>query len=74
VSISADGKRVFAGVLKKNEKKLVSVKESTRIRTGNAGALAITWNGKPLPAVGRRGQVRTVLLTPDRVIASAGSM
>lgn len=65
VSVTADGKTVFVGILTPNETKTLGSKEFLRIRTGNAGGLGVVWNGKDIGSIGPSGQVRTVVLTPD---------
>ncbi len=65
VSITADGKPVFEGVLKR-KKKLHALSEVV-LKTTNAGALAIARNGTPLPPLGAEDQHTTVIVTPDRV-------
>lgn len=71
VSVAADGKVVFVGILAANETRTLGARESARIRTGNAGGLDVNWNGKSIGTIGPRGQVRTVLLTPDGFRISA---
>jgi cytoskeleton protein RodZ len=65
IQVTADGKTVFVGILAANQTRTLGGKESARIRTGNAGGLNVTWNGKSLGTIGPRGQVRTVVLTPE---------
>ncbi len=63
ISVAADGKSAYIGVLKPNEKKEISAAEKVKVVAGNAGGLEISLNGKPLDPVGPRGQVRVVELT-----------
>jgi cytoskeleton protein RodZ len=63
----ADGKTVIVGVLPANGVKTVQAAGAIRIRTGNAGDLQVTVNGKPAGPLGPKGQVRTLEITPDRV-------
>jgi cytoskeleton protein RodZ len=63
VSISADGKSNFAGILQPNEKREVTAEERVKITSGNAGGIEISLNGKTIEPLGPRGQVRTVELT-----------
>ena len=65
VSVSADGKPIFMGTLEASQTKVLGSKTRAYIRVGNAGGLEITWNGKSIGPIGPRGQVRTVLFTPD---------
>ena len=65
LSIVADGKEVFSGVLDAPETKFLEGHQSARIRTGNAGGLECTFNGKQIGTLGPRGQVRTVIFTKD---------
>jgi hypothetical protein len=65
LSIVADGKEVFSGTLATSQTKILEGRESARIRTGNAGGLTFTFNGKEIGVLGPRGQVRTVVFTKD---------
>jgi cytoskeleton protein RodZ len=64
ISISSDGKNVFANALEAHQTKLVEASEKVRLLIGNAGGVEISLNGKPIGPVGPRGQIRVVLLTP----------
>jgi cytoskeleton protein RodZ len=63
LSITADGKQTYSGILEAAETKILEGHETARIRTGNAGGVNVVFNGKPLGTLGRRGQTRTVLFT-----------
>ena len=65
LSIIADGRRAFSGILEATDTKVLEAHENVRIRTGNAGGVNVTLNGKALGAIGPRGQVRTVIFTKD---------
>lgn len=65
ISVTADGKTVFSGIMNPNETKTLAGKALALIRVGNAGGLEITWNGKSIGPLGPKGQVRTVVLTPE---------
>jgi cytoskeleton protein RodZ len=62
--VSADGKSVFAGVLKSGESKTFAAKEGARMKVGNAGGLQVKLNGNPIGAIGPSGQIRSVVFTP----------
>jgi cytoskeleton protein RodZ len=63
----ADGKEVMTALLQPNLIKTVDAVGEIRLRTGNAGALQITLNGKPVGSAGPKGQIRIVTLTPQGV-------
>jgi hypothetical protein len=63
LSITADGKETYSGILEAAETKTLEGHQTARIRTGNAGGVNVVFNGKALGALGRRGQTRTVLFT-----------
>jgi Domain of unknown function (DUF4115) len=65
VSITADGKPVIEGVLKR--KKKIRAYSQVVLKTNNAGALAIARNGQPLAALGHEDQQTTVTFTPDGI-------
>jgi cytoskeletal protein RodZ len=62
--ITADGRRVFDGTMDAGETRKVTGQEMATVRSGNAGGIEITFNGKPIGPVGPRGLVRTVVFTP----------
>jgi transcriptional regulator with XRE-family HTH domain len=66
LSIVADGRETFSGILDAAETKVLEGHETAKIRTGNAGGLRLIFNGKLLGSLGARGQVRTVVFTRDR--------
>jgi cytoskeletal protein RodZ len=63
LSIVADGKTTYTGVLDPSQTKVLDGKASTRIRTANAGGLMIIFNGRSLGSLGHRGQSRTFVFT-----------
>jgi len=65
LSVYSDGKHVYAGVLRANESKAIEGKQFARMTVGNAGGVEVQFNGKIIGSLGARGQVRTVLFTPD---------
>jgi cytoskeleton protein RodZ len=58
-----DGKFLFSGTLEPSQSRTVEASGQVLLRLGNAGGVEITFNGKPIGAVGPRGQVRTVQFT-----------
>lgn len=58
-----DGKYLFSGTLAPNQARTVEANNVILLRLGNAGGVNIRLNGKPIGAVGPKGQVRTVQLT-----------
>jgi hypothetical protein len=65
LSLIADGRISFRGILERAETKVLEGHQTARIRTGNAGAVEVVFNGKAIGALGSRGQVRTVLFTKN---------
>jgi len=65
VSVVSDGKSIFSGTLDADQTKVFEGHESARIKAGNAGGVHIVFNGRVIGALGPRGQVRTVVFTPD---------
>ncbi len=66
ISISSGGKTVLSGVLDAGQHKALEGVQNARLITGNAAGLDVRFNGKPIGPLGERGQVRTVLFTPDK--------
>jgi cytoskeleton protein RodZ len=65
LSITSEGKQIFAGVLHPEETKTLSGLEVARLKVGNAGGLNVQWNGKEIGPLGQKGQVRVVVFTPE---------
>ncbi len=65
LSISTNGRLIFSGFLLPSESKTLSGMEAATLRIGNAAGIEIHWKGRPLGPIGARGEVRTVLLTPQ---------
>ena len=66
---AADQAIIFSRVLKSGETYHVPGQAGLFLRTGNAGALAITVDGKPAPSIGPIGTLRrNVALDPDELI------
>jgi cytoskeleton protein RodZ len=65
LSISSDGKNVFANSLEAHQTKIVEASEKVRVLVGNAGGVEISLNGKPIGPIGPRGQVRVLEFTPE---------
>jgi len=67
VQVWADGKCVIVGTLHPNEARTAEAVDTLRVRTGNAGDLQVTVNGKSVGPLGPKGQIRTVEITPQGV-------
>jgi len=63
VSAKADGKNSFSGTMTVNQTRTFDANDTVILRFGNAGGVSIKLNGQPIPAVGPKGQVRTVQFT-----------
>lgn len=66
LSITAsDGKEIFSGVLEPSQTKTLTGLDVAKMKVGNAGGIEVRWNGKAIGPIGPRGQVRTVMFTPQ---------
>lgn len=65
IRIVADGKFLFSGTLEANQTRVFEGAQGLELRVGNAGALEVVWNGKPVGPLGPQGLVRTVEFTPE---------
>lgn len=62
---TSDGKEIFSGVLEPSQTKELTGLDVAKMKVGNAGGIEVRWNGKPIGPIGPRGQVRTVMFTPQ---------
>jgi hypothetical protein len=65
ISLAAEGKTVFTGILAKGETKTLEGAEQARLVVGNAGGLEVRWNGKVIEPIGPRGHIREVVFTRE---------
>jgi len=65
VSVSSGGQTAFIGTMQPDHVKQFTLDRDAKLLTENAGALQVKMNGKPLGEIGPRGQIRTVVFTPD---------
>lgn len=64
VAITADGKKIVQDTLAAPAEKSVAARSQVVIKTGNVGALDISFNGKKLASQGRVNQVKTLTFDP----------
>jgi cytoskeleton protein RodZ len=64
VSVTADGKQISQDTLAASTEKSVEARNQIVIKTGNVGALDISFNGQKLPPQGRENQVKTLTFDP----------
>ena len=66
---STDQSLLFTRVLKAGESYRVPDRPGVSMRTGNAGGLEISVDGKPAPPIGPSGAIRNVSLEPQALIS-----
>jgi transcriptional regulator with XRE-family HTH domain len=65
ISITANGKPVFQGLLQPKDVRLLNGVENARMVIGNAGGIEVQTDGRSIGPIGPSGQVRVVVLTPQ---------
>lgn len=68
VSFTVDGKKVITKTLNAGEQQSARAGARIVLRTGNAGGVDVTFNGKTLGAIGNESQVRTLTFTPAGLV------
>ena len=68
VSIVADGKSVMQRVLPADKNKKVKAGKSLILRTGNAGGIEVTFNGRSLGALGNENEPRTLTFNASGLV------
>ncbi len=63
VSITADGQLVMEGTLVGASEKAIRAQRSVVVKAGNAAAIELFHNNKPVPPLGKAGEVKTVEFT-----------
>jgi len=63
LQVEADGQVIFSGILIPGDQRLWSASDHLMIWSGNAGAVDVTYNGKPLGKLGSPGEVVKVTWT-----------
>ncbi|HST79477.1 MAG TPA: RodZ domain-containing protein [Verrucomicrobiae bacterium] len=64
VSVVADGRRVSHGILKADKQRFIRAARQIVVKTGNAGGIDVSFNGRPLGAIGNESEARTLMFTP----------
>lgn len=64
VSIKSDGTRAYSGTIDSQESKQFDAARKMIVLVGNAGALKISLNGRPVGPFGSQGEIRLLMLTP----------
>jgi len=64
VSLTVDGKKLFARVMKPGERESHAIEREAILEIGDAGAFAYSVDGRPGRPVGDRGESKTLTLTP----------
>lgn len=67
-----DGKRLFEETLSRGIIKPIHAQQQVELKVGNAGGLLLSLNGQELPAIGPRGYVRSVTVTPQGMATIEG--
>jgi cytoskeleton protein RodZ len=65
ISIESGGKQIFAGELMPSQTKRLTGGDAAKMKVGNAGGIEVRLNGKAIGPLGGRGEVRTILFTPE---------
>lgn len=65
VSIAANGRSLFEGLMQPREERTVNGVENARLLIGNAGGVDVLTDGRSIGPIGPQGSVRIVLLRPQ---------
>jgi len=63
IKAEVNGKYLFQGTLQPHETRTIDADGEVRLRLGKAGGATLTLNGKPVGAVGPKGQIRDIQFT-----------
>ena len=62
-----DGQHLFEETLSRGVIKPIQAQQQVELKVGNAGGVLLSLNGQHLPAIGPRGYVRTLTVTPQGI-------
>ena len=68
VSIVADGKSVMERVLTAEKRKNIKAGKTLVLRTGNAGGIEVSFNGRPLGVLGNENEPRTLTFNASGLV------
>lgn len=66
VQVSSDNQPTFTGTMYNGDEKSFSAADKIDLVLGNAGGIDVTYNGKPLGAMGAEGQVVRTAFPPEK--------
>ena len=65
LEVDLDGGRAYGGILDAGVERTFTARETVTLLVGNAGGVALTVNGVPVPTIGANGEVVTLNYTLD---------
>ena len=66
IQLKADGRVIFEGILMKGRSESWHAKNKIELTVGNAGAIELEVNGKPIPSLGKRGQkIKGIIISKE---------
>jgi transcriptional regulator with XRE-family HTH domain len=65
IEISADGYKIFGGLVTAGESRRFAAQRGFRVTLGNAGGVRVSVDGRPVERLGRPGEVVRNVLLPD---------
>jgi cytoskeletal protein RodZ len=65
IEISADGEKIFGGLVTAGESRRFEAQKGFRVTLGNAGGVRVSVDGRPVERLGRPGEVVRNVILPD---------
>ncbi len=65
ISVTADGKMLMDGIMPAESSKRFRAQKNMVLKTGNAGGVELSYNGKALPPLGTSNEVKSLTFTPQ---------
>ncbi len=67
IKVLSDGKNIHQNSVEKNSKLLFKAEKMFSVSIGNAGVVKMFFNNKPVPNVGKFGEIRNIVLSADTI-------